>query len=174
MTTSAPNVNYPGHFVPIFTNSRRQPRPPTTSTPCHKKLRLDRCLLDGGKIYRSRWTNRVKLLAKRGTKVAVCRAWILVARPLHMNIRFTSSLTPEDENLVAPGLLRALTSILDLLPIAYVVRVDTSDSKVYEQSGGMGSTVPIADSLRGKTGGEAGGVSRNRAESPTPSRLKQP
>ena len=52
-----------------------------------------------------------------------------------MNIRFTSSLTPEDENLLAPGLLNALACILDLLPIAYVIRIDTSDSQVYQHSG---------------------------------------
>lgn len=90
-----------------------------------------------------------------------------------MNIRFTSSLTPEDENLVAPGLLRALTSILDLLPIAYVIRIDTTDTKVYEQCGGMGSSVPIADTLREKSGAKASAPSRNRAEPARVSRLKQ-
>jgi hypothetical protein len=49
-------------------------------------------------------------------------------------IRFTSTLTPEDENAVAPALLRALSSILDLVPIAYVIRIDTSDSQVYQHS----------------------------------------
>ena len=47
-----------------------------------------------------------------------------------VNIRFTSSLTAEDENLLAPAVLAALTSILDLLPIAYMIRIDTSDSRV--------------------------------------------
>jgi hypothetical protein len=51
-----------------------------------------------------------------------------------VNIRFTSTLTPEDENTVAPALLRALSSILDLIPIAYVIRIDTSDSQVYQHS----------------------------------------
>jgi hypothetical protein len=51
-----------------------------------------------------------------------------------MNIRFTSSLTPEDENLLAPALIKAFTSILDLLPIAYVIRIDTSDSNVFQHS----------------------------------------
>ena len=51
-----------------------------------------------------------------------------------MNIRFTSTLTPEDENTVAPAILRALSSILDLIPIAYVLRIDTSDSQVYTHS----------------------------------------
>lgn len=51
-----------------------------------------------------------------------------------MNIRFTSTLTPEDENAVAPALLRAVSSILDLMPIAYVIRIDTTDSQVYQHS----------------------------------------
>jgi hypothetical protein len=52
-----------------------------------------------------------------------------------MNIRFTSSLTPEDENAFAPVLLNALAGILDLLPIAYMIRIDTSDAKVYQHVG---------------------------------------
>ena len=51
-----------------------------------------------------------------------------------MNIRFTSSLTPEDENIVAAAIVRILSSILDVLPIAYLLRIDTSDSRVYQQS----------------------------------------
>jgi hypothetical protein len=51
-----------------------------------------------------------------------------------MNIRFTSSLTPEDENALAPALIRAVAGILDLLPIAYMIRIDTSDSKIYQHS----------------------------------------
>ena len=57
-----------------------------------------------------------------------------------MNIRFTSSLTPEDENLIAPAVLRALSAILAVLPIAYNIRIDTSDSRTYQISGsGTGS-----------------------------------
>ena len=51
-----------------------------------------------------------------------------------VNIRFTSSLTDIDENAIAPALLKAVTSILDVLPIAYVIRIDTSDSQVYQHS----------------------------------------
>jgi hypothetical protein len=54
---------------------------------------------------------------------------------LGVNIRFTSSLTPEDENAIAPAILKAVTSILDLLPIAYSIRIDTSDEQVYQHSG---------------------------------------
>ena len=52
-----------------------------------------------------------------------------------MIIRFTSSLTPDDENRIAPALLAALAGILNLLPIAYMVRIDTADAQVYQQSG---------------------------------------
>ena len=52
-----------------------------------------------------------------------------------MDIRFTSSLTPDDENAVAPALLVALSKILDLLPIAYMIRIDTSDSKTFQHIG---------------------------------------
>ena len=52
-----------------------------------------------------------------------------------VNLRFTSTLTPEDENAMVPAVLQTLTSILDLVPIAYVLRIDTSDGHVYEHSG---------------------------------------
>jgi hypothetical protein len=52
-----------------------------------------------------------------------------------MNIRFTSSLTPEHENVLASVLLSALANILDVLPIAYTIRIDTIDSHVYQHSG---------------------------------------
>jgi hypothetical protein len=55
-----------------------------------------------------------------------------------MNIRFTSSLTPEDENMVAPRLMEAIGGLLDLLPIAYVIRIDTSDARTYERYGPNG------------------------------------
>jgi hypothetical protein len=51
-----------------------------------------------------------------------------------VNIRFTSSLTPEDENVLAPAVLRALSGILDLLPIAYMIRIDTTDAQSYQHS----------------------------------------
>ena len=55
-----------------------------------------------------------------------------------MNIRFTSSLTPEDENRLAPAVMSALSGILDLLPIAYVLQVETSDLHTYQHSGPTG------------------------------------
>ena len=52
-----------------------------------------------------------------------------------VNIRFTSSLTPEDENAIAPAILKAMTAILDLFPVAYALRIDTSDGEVFQHAG---------------------------------------
>lgn len=51
-----------------------------------------------------------------------------------MEIRFVSSLTAEDENELAPALLRALTALLDRTQIAYTLRIQTSGNQVYQQS----------------------------------------
>ena len=49
----------------------------------------------------------------------------------NVDITLTSTLTAEDENLLAPAILKAVTSILDHLPIAYRVRIDTVDCQCY-------------------------------------------
>jgi len=51
-----------------------------------------------------------------------------------VNLRFTSTLTHEHENLMAEGLMRAIVGFLDLLPVAYSLRIDTSDSHVFEKT----------------------------------------
>ena len=42
-----------------------------------------------------------------------------------MNIRFVSSLTPDDEDQFAPALLTAISALLDHCPIAYTIRIET-------------------------------------------------
>jgi hypothetical protein len=51
-----------------------------------------------------------------------------------MEIRFVSSLTAEDENLMAPALLKALSALLDPLPIAYTIRIETTGSQVFQHT----------------------------------------
>lgn len=51
-----------------------------------------------------------------------------------MIIRFTSSLTSDDEGALAPSILKALTAVLDMFPIAYSVRIDTTGSEVFQHS----------------------------------------
>ena len=51
-----------------------------------------------------------------------------------MEIRFISSLTPEDENAFAPGLLKAVAAMLDQFPIAYTIRIETTGSQVFQHS----------------------------------------
>jgi len=50
-----------------------------------------------------------------------------------MDIRFVSSLTGDDENRLAPALLTALTALLDQFPIAYNIRIQTTDAKVFQR-----------------------------------------
>jgi hypothetical protein len=51
-----------------------------------------------------------------------------------MEIRFISSLTDEDENLFAPALLKAVVTLLDQLPIAYTMRIETTGSQVFQHT----------------------------------------
>jgi hypothetical protein len=51
-----------------------------------------------------------------------------------MEIRFISSLTAEDENLLAPALLKAVGALLDQLPIAYTIRIETTGSQVFQHT----------------------------------------
>jgi hypothetical protein len=72
-----------------------------------------------------------------------------------VNIQFTSTLTPEDENQAAPAILKALSGILDLLPIAYAIRIETSDCHVYQHTGPHGNKMIVArDRFRSGTTGE--------------------
>ena len=76
-----------------------------------------------------------------------------------MDIRFTSTLTSEDENIVAPAILTALTSILDLLPIAYMIRIDTVDSHIYQHNGPARKLIAAEGRFRPKAGAVASGES---------------
>ena len=51
-----------------------------------------------------------------------------------MDIRFISSLTAEDEEQFAPVVLKALSAVLDHLPIAYTVRIETIGARTFSHS----------------------------------------
>ena len=51
-----------------------------------------------------------------------------------MHIELASTLTKEDENKLAPALMKALAGMLDMLPIAYAIRVETTDQSIQEIS----------------------------------------
>jgi|1185.fasta_scaffold236986_1 hypothetical protein len=50
-----------------------------------------------------------------------------------MDIRFISSLTPADEARVAAAICGALGTLLSEVPLAYMLRVRTSDGQIFEQ-----------------------------------------
>ncbi len=49
-----------------------------------------------------------------------------------MDIRFVSTLTAEDEDQIAPTLLKAAAAILDGLSLAYTLRIETTAQTVYQ------------------------------------------
>ena len=51
-----------------------------------------------------------------------------------MEIRFISSLTADDEDSFAPAILKAVTAILDQMPIAYTIRIETTAAQVYQHT----------------------------------------
>lgn len=51
-----------------------------------------------------------------------------------MEIRFISSLTDHDEDQFAPVLLKAMDDLLSKIPITYVVRIETTDGKIFQRS----------------------------------------
>ena len=70
-----------------------------------------------------------------------------------VQIEFTSTLTQEDENRLAPAVLKALSGVLDMLPIAYILRVETTDDNVLvhispQPSGWESVQVATADAIR--------------------------
>ena len=51
-----------------------------------------------------------------------------------MEIRFISTLTADDEGQVAPALMHAVTALLDALPIAYTLRLETLGAQVFQHT----------------------------------------
>jgi hypothetical protein len=51
-----------------------------------------------------------------------------------MDIHVVSTLTSEDEDRVADALIAALAELLDGLPIAYALRVETTGTKVVQRT----------------------------------------
>jgi hypothetical protein len=51
-----------------------------------------------------------------------------------MEIRFVSTLTPEDEEQIAPAILTAITALLDQTGISYTLRLATSSEKVFQHN----------------------------------------
>ena len=49
-----------------------------------------------------------------------------------MDIRFVSTLTAEDEDRIAPSVLRAITTLLDQFSLAYTLRIETTGERVFQ------------------------------------------
>jgi hypothetical protein len=51
-----------------------------------------------------------------------------------MDIHFISSLTPDDEDRLAPAILEAIKPMLELMPIAYTIRIRTASNTVFQHT----------------------------------------
>jgi hypothetical protein len=58
-----------------------------------------------------------------------------IAKDVIVRIELTSTLTADDERRVASAVAQLMSGLLDLLPITYLLRIETSDSSVVEQLG---------------------------------------
>jgi hypothetical protein len=65
-----------------------------------------------------------------------------------MDIHFVSSLTPEDENRLASALAGVIEHLLRHFPVAYTLRIETTDATVFQRSGPEGTPPFQADSER--------------------------
>jgi hypothetical protein len=64
-----------------------------------------------------------------------------------MDIRFISSLTADDEDLFAPAVLKAVSALLDQLPIAYTIRIETTGARLYQHTHVSPEQMKIADAV---------------------------
>ena len=51
-----------------------------------------------------------------------------------MELRFVSTLTVDEEERLAPALMTAVAALLDAMPIAYALRLETTGSSVLHRS----------------------------------------
>jgi hypothetical protein len=57
-----------------------------------------------------------------------------------VNIRFISTLTAEDENHLAPGVLKVVSALAEMFPIRFAVKLETVDGQIYNAATPIGST----------------------------------
>jgi len=67
-----------------------------------------------------------------------------------MDIRFVSTLTADDEGQMAPALMHAVTALLDALPIAYTLRIETLGAQVFQHTHPSAAGEMVTDALGGR------------------------
>jgi hypothetical protein len=65
-------------------------------------------------------------------------------------IRFTSTLTADDEGRIATALLKALRYLLAPFPISYAIRIETTAGDVIEDSGAVPADPWLESGSRGE------------------------
>ena len=80
-----------------------------------------------------------------------------------MNIRFISSLTPEDEDRLAPAVIKAVGAILDELPLAYTLRIETASATVFQHAHTDGDEKEASALEQGRLGPALASVLRQQS-----------
>jgi hypothetical protein len=65
-----------------------------------------------------------------------------IAPQFCVNIRFVSTLTAEDENQLAPGILKAVAALAGMFPIRFAVKLDTVDGQTYHAGSPLSPSTP--------------------------------
>ncbi|HET7217108.1 MAG TPA: hypothetical protein VFJ02_03635, partial [Vicinamibacterales bacterium] len=73
-----------------------------------------------------------------------------------MEIRFISTLTADDEGQMAPALMHAVTALLDALPIAYTLRIETLGAQVFQHTHPSAAGDVVADGVGARRAHGAG------------------
>jgi hypothetical protein len=73
-----------------------------------------------------------------------------------MEIRFISTLTADDEGQMAPALMHAVTALLDALPIAYTLRIETLGAQVFQHTHPSAAADFVVDSVSERRAANAG------------------
>ena len=80
-----------------------------------------------------------------------------------MDIRFISTLTAEDEGQIAPAVMQAVTALLDALPIAYTLRIETLGSQGLQHTHPSASAELVSDPHPRRTGSRTSWMSTWRS-----------
>ena len=91
-----------------------------------------------------------------------------------MDIRFVSSLTAEDENAFAPALLQAVGALLDQLPIAYTIRIETTGAQIFQHSHAEPQPAAAGASPVSSPGAVARMLAGPKSDEPVRHRLRSP
>lgn len=71
---------------------------------------------------------------------------------IDVNIRFVSTLTAEDENQLAPGILQAISALAEMFPIRFAVKLETVDGRTYHVGSAVSPLTQLGQGAKSELG----------------------